>query len=203
MKYSIQCIASSLETDKMLEQIECLHQYNNRYELHDKSFHLFTYLSKAKVQAKLYLFSYHELSFHKITKVTVPSLIVIVDIPNEPSTYETLLQWATFCNRYEIQYLFRNKEVDYRDEMFVMVFTQLLYQIDSTYQQLKQKYEFDKEDTSKLNLVAYYHGHAFHKLYQTYQHCLTKIWSKDKEVREVWLKKSNYAFERLYRPLLE
>ena len=130
MTYSIQYIASETNLEKLFQLLSGIQVKWTKYELHQKLFYMYSSLSKAKMQARFYHYSYHELTDFPIPDI-IPTMIIITDIPKATAVvYETLKSWLRYGKTHHISILIREEEeTESRDEMFIQVITELMKRI--------------------------------------------------------------------------
>lgn len=131
MVYSIQYIASESKLERLFELLYGIQVKWNRFELNEKKFTIYSYLSKANVDARMYHYSYDELSGVTFPPPSsIPTMIVITEIPESSTIYETLTTWLNYGQIHHIPILVRKKDCESRDELFIQVITELIKRID-------------------------------------------------------------------------
>ena len=128
MVYSIQYIASESKLEMLFELLSGIQVKWNRFELNEKKFNIYSYLSKANIQARMYHYSYDELKEFPLPD-SIPTMIVITDIPESSAVYHTLTTWLEYGKLCHIPILVRKKNTESRDELFIQVITELIKRI--------------------------------------------------------------------------
>jgi hypothetical protein len=195
MKYSFQFVASDGKTDDMLSHISFLHRERNCYQLNNATFSLYTYLSKANVQGRIYLYSFDELELPDVSH-DLPTIVFIVDIkdPDEKG-FEMLCAWSTYCNERAIPFYFRKEVNERMDEMYVKAFSWLMTSVDSLLSISKQRM---KCMDSVHHYLYLYHGDKASTLEKRY------LYTKDKALTlhtPYWYHKAHLAHLAFYNPL--
>lgn len=195
MKYSFQFVASDAKTDEMLNHISFLHTTRNHYQLNEKKMSIYTYLSKANVHGRIYLYSFDELQLPDISH-DLPTVVFIVDIkhPDEKG-FELLHSWSTYCNEHAIPFYFRKEEKERMDEMYIKAFSWLISSVDSLLSITKQRMQCI--DTVH-HYLSMYHGDKASTLEKRY------LYTKDKALTlhtPYWYHKAYLAHLAFYNPL--
>jgi hypothetical protein len=129
MTYLIQYIASETNLENLFKLLSGIQVKWNKFELNKKQFLIYSSLSKAKVHARIYHYSYDELSEFPSPSI-IPTMIIITDIPDTNDIYQTLKRWLDYGQTYSIPILVRREETESRDELFIQVITELMKRID-------------------------------------------------------------------------
>ena len=196
MKYSFQCIASEIQTDRMLNHIYFLNQRTNKYQLNENQFTIYTHLSKSRVQGRIYIFSYDELTHPNFTH-DIPTIVFILDIHQQDEKgFEMLQLWSYYCHTYKIPCYFRKKERELMDEMYVKAFTWLMSSIDYNLSILKE----NLNNIDSIHHYLYmYHGDKAKSLEKRY------IYTTDKALTlhtPYWYNKAYLSHIAFYSPIM-
>lgn len=194
MKYSFQCVASEVQTDRMLDHIYFLNHKHNQYQLYENSFTMYTHLSKANVQGRIYIYSLHELIVPDLIH-DIPTVVLIIDIHKNEKGYNMLQLWSVYCNKHKIPFYFRKEERELMDELYVKAFSWLISSINSKLSILKQQLNNIDSVHHYLNI---YHGDKADYLKKRY------IYSKDKALtvqNTYWFNKAYLSHLAFYSPI--
>ena len=136
--YSIKCIASERESDRVLEDMTVFRIDTNKYRIEPYKFKMYTSLSKALVYARFHVASWKEYTsdlhtewMDLLDKREMPCVFVILNAPNDwTQQHVQLMAFYDSAKKRNVPFVYRREdEREVRDEMYFQIFSYLLREI--------------------------------------------------------------------------
>lgn len=151
--YSFKCIASTNETNQMLDDISIFRVQFHTYQLKDVTFRVYTSLSNASVHCTFYIISWEEWSGEIVTEIVnaikkndMPIVLLFFNIPDVLSEDEfhsfSSIYTHAVANSVPFIYKRKGREKEVRDETYYQLFCYFLHKLDEKRLQLETDIAF-------------------------------------------------------------
>ena len=136
--YSIQCIASERQSDRVLQDMTVFRIEANKYRIDPYKFKMYTSLSKAVVYARFYVAKWNEYTddlhmnwMNLLETHDLPCAFVLLGAPNDwTQKHFQLMEFYDAAKKRDIPFVYRRQdEREVRDEMYLQIFSYLLREI--------------------------------------------------------------------------
>jgi hypothetical protein len=159
--YAFKCIASTNETDQMLDDISVFRTQFHTYHIKDTTFRVYTSLSNASVHCTFYIISWDEWEGDIVTEVVnaikkneMPLALLFFNIPTTLSEddFHSFTSIYTHAQYHSIPFIFKRKEREVRDETYYQLFSYFLHKLEEQRKDIENTIVYYQ---SKRNAVDY------------------------------------------------
>lgn len=213
--YSFQFIASTTETDRILQDISVFRINYNMYQLNNHTFRVYTSLSPASIHCKFFVISWDEWKGDLINEVTStitnnkhPYALLFFNVPNELNDDE-LYSFTTiykYAYTYSIPFIYKRMvEKEMRDELYYQLFLHFIDVLSKEKIKLENDIILYKDNIIFLDIIKdtycnHIHGTIkYNKLHIKYHKICNEIITNIKD-NDINLIRKTRCYNELYRP---
>jgi hypothetical protein len=180
--YSFKCIASTNETNQMLDDISIFRVQFHTYQLKDVRFRVYTSLSNASVHCTFYIISWEEWQGEIVTEIVraislneIPIALLFFNIPTllSEDDLHSFTSIYDHAEAHSIPFIYKRKgrEMEVRDETYFQLFCYFLHTLNEKRLQLEKDIATrNKNDTIEERIDNLYFLHQLRDEYCIHIH---------------------------------